>query len=120
LVLLDTGLAVGVRKVVFSSSCAVYGIPGGVPVTEFAPRIRVNPYGVSKLFFENALEAYAVAYGMQSVSLRYFNAADARRAQEELGWQPQHTLRTLVSTLGLDPAKDAPHGDNFLTSRGSR
>ncbi|MGC1372416.1 MAG: UDP-glucose 4-epimerase GalE [Candidatus Sulfotelmatobacter sp.] len=77
LALLDASLDAGVRKFVFSSSCAVYGIPAKVPITEDTPRQPVNPYGTSKLFLENALEAYAGAYGLRSTSLRYFNAAGA-------------------------------------------
>jgi len=77
LALLDASLDAGVRKFVFSSSCAVYGVPAKVPITEDTPRRPVSPYGTSKLFLENALEAYAGAYGLRSVSLRYFNAAGA-------------------------------------------
>jgi UDP-glucose 4-epimerase len=77
LVLLNTCVDCGVRRLVFSSTCAVYGIPTKVPIAENAPREPVNPYGVSKLFFENALEAYDRAYGVKFASLRYFNAAGA-------------------------------------------
>ena len=75
--LLNAALDAGVSKIIFSSTCAIYGIPATVPITETAPRQPVNPYGVSKLFFENALDAYGRAYGLRSVSLRYFNAAGA-------------------------------------------
>jgi UDP-glucose-4-epimerase GalE len=66
-----------VRKFIFSSSCAVYGTPAKVPITEDTPRSPVNPYGASKLAFENALEAYGRAYGLRFVTFRYFNAAGA-------------------------------------------
>ena len=75
--LLNSALAAGVRRFVFSSTCAVYGIPERIPITEQTAREPVNPYGASKLFFENALAAYGRAYGLRSVSLRYFNAAGA-------------------------------------------
>jgi UDP-glucose-4-epimerase GalE len=75
--LLNTSLDAGIRRFVFSSTCAVYGTPPRVPITEQMPREPVNPYGASKLFFENALEAYDRAYGLRSVRLRYFNAAGA-------------------------------------------
>ena len=75
--LLNSALDAGIRRFVFSSSCAVYGIPGQIPIAEQTPRQPVNPYGASKLFFENALQAYSRAYGLRSVSLRYFNAAGA-------------------------------------------
>jgi UDP-arabinose 4-epimerase len=77
LTLLNAAIDTGVRNLIFSSTCAVYGIPAKVPITEDTPRQPVNPYGMSKLFFENALEAYGRAYGLRSVSLRYFNAAGA-------------------------------------------
>jgi UDP-glucose-4-epimerase GalE len=82
LALLNTALAAGLRTIIFSSTCAVYGIPEQVPIREDAPRQPVNPYGVSKLFFEHALEAYDVAYGLRFASLRYFNAAGADDAGE--------------------------------------
>lgn len=77
LALLNATLDAGVRNLIFSSTCAVYGIPKSVPISEEMPRQPVNAYGMSKLFFENALEAYGRAYGLRSVSLRYFNAAGA-------------------------------------------
>ncbi len=77
LALLNACVDCGVRRFVFSSTCAVYGIPAKVPIAENTPRQPVNPYGVSKLFFENALEAYDRAYGVKFASLRYFNAAGA-------------------------------------------
>ena len=75
--LLNTALDTGIRRFVFSSSCAVYGIPKQTPISEPTPREPINPYGAAKLFFENALEAYGRAYRLRSVSLRYFNAAGA-------------------------------------------
>jgi UDP-glucose-4-epimerase GalE len=75
--LLHTVLDANVRKFVFSSSCAVYGVPAKVPITEDMPRFPVNPYGVTKLIFEQALESYGPAYGLGYVCLRYFNAAGA-------------------------------------------
>jgi UDP-arabinose 4-epimerase len=77
LTLLNACVDCGVRRMVFSSTCAVYGIPAKVPIAENTPRQPVNPYGASKLFFENALEAYDRAYGLKFASLRYFNAAGA-------------------------------------------
>jgi UDP-glucose-4-epimerase GalE len=77
LCLLNAALDAGVNKIIFSSTCAVYGEPAKVPIEENIPRQPVNPYGVSKLFFEHALEAYGRAYGFRYASLRYFNAAGA-------------------------------------------
>jgi UDP-glucose-4-epimerase GalE len=75
--LLNSTLDAGIRRFVFSSTCAVYGTPAKIPIDEQTLRDPVNPYGASKLFFENALDAYSRAYGMRSISLRYFNAAGA-------------------------------------------
>jgi UDP-glucose-4-epimerase GalE len=75
--LLNAAIDAGVKKIIFSSTCAVYGEPSTVPITENAVRQPINPYGVSKLFFEHALEAYDRAYGLRFASLRYFNAAGA-------------------------------------------
>lgn len=67
---------------IFSSTCAVYGIPHTSPITEDNPRVPCNPYGVSKAFFEQALESYDTAYGLRYASLRYFNAAGADESGE--------------------------------------
>jgi len=82
LALLNTALEAGVKKMIFSSTCAVYGVPEKVPIEENIPRQPVNPYGVSKLFFEQALEAYDRAYGFRFAALRYFNAAGADESGE--------------------------------------
>jgi UDP-arabinose 4-epimerase len=68
--------------VIFSSTCAVYGAPIKMPITEDDPLTPVNPYGVSKVFFEQALQSYDVAYGIRYASLRYFNAAGADESGE--------------------------------------
>ena len=77
LALLNAAVDSGVKTIVFSSTCAVYGEPSQVPIPENTVRQPVNPYGVSKFFFEQALEAYDRAYGLHFASLRYFNAAGA-------------------------------------------
>jgi len=74
---LNAAVDAGVKTIVFSSTCAVYGEPSQVPIPENTVRQPVNPYGVSKFFFEQALEAYDRAYGLHFASLRYFNAAGA-------------------------------------------
>lgn len=68
---------VGVRKFVFSSTCATFGIPQRMPITEDLPQSPINPYGQTKLDFENALKACAHAYGLSFAAFRYFNAAGA-------------------------------------------
>jgi UDP-glucose-4-epimerase GalE len=106
LTLLNATIDAGVRLFVFSSSCAVYGVPPKVPITEDAPRQPINPYGVSKLFFENALEAYERAYGLRSVRLRYFNAAGADEIGEigELHDPEPHLIPlALAAAAGAGP-----------------
>ena len=76
-VLLDAMVETGIKKIVFSSSCATYGIPQTVPITESEKQWPVNPYGWTKLIFERMLSDYDNAYGLKYVSLRYFNAAGA-------------------------------------------
>lgn len=82
LTFLNAAVDTGVRNFVFSSTCAVYGAPLTIPIAENTPREPVNPYGATKLFFENALEAYARAYGLSYAALRYFNAAGADESGE--------------------------------------
>ncbi len=75
--LLEAIREAGVRRVVFSSSAAVYGVPAEIPIREDAPLAPINPYGETKRVVEGALHWYAAAYGVRSVSLRYFNVAGA-------------------------------------------
>jgi UDP-glucose-4-epimerase GalE len=118
--LLNCALDAGIRRFVFSSSCAVYGVPSRIPITEETPREPVNPYGASKLFFENALEAYNRAYGMRSISLRYFNAAGAD-ASGEIG--ELHDPETHLIPLALAAATNGPdlqiHGSDYPTPDGT-
>jgi UDP-glucose-4-epimerase GalE len=75
--LLEAMRAHGVRRFVFSSTCATYGVPGEVPIVEEHPQAPVTAYGASKLAVEYMLRDYARAYGVQAAALRYFNAAGA-------------------------------------------
>jgi UDP-arabinose 4-epimerase len=75
--LLDAMVGSGVRHIVFSSSCATYGVPSRVPIPEDHPQLPVNPYGETKLVIEKILRDYGPAYGLHWVALRYFNAAGA-------------------------------------------
>jgi len=75
--LMDAVLASKVRKFIFSSTCAAYGVPSVLPITEESPKEPINPYGETKLFFERVLAAYSVSQGLRYVALRYFNAAGA-------------------------------------------
>jgi UDP-glucose-4-epimerase GalE len=75
--LLDAMRDAGVDRIVFSSSCATYGIPERVPITEDHPQHPISPYGFTKLVIEKALADYSHAYGLGYAALRYFNASGA-------------------------------------------
>ena len=75
--LLDAMVSNGVRKLVFSSTCATFGPPDRLPIDETLPQRPINPYGESKLIFEKILRWYDEIHGIKSVALRYFNAAGA-------------------------------------------
>jgi UDP-glucose 4-epimerase len=81
--LLEAAVRNGVKKFVFSSTCATYGPPDRVPMTEDLPQRPINPYGESKLMFEKMLEWYRKIYGLEFVAFRYFNAAGASRTYGE-------------------------------------
>lgn len=97
----------GVNKFVFSSSCAVYGIPGAIPITEDQPKSPVNPYGWTKLFVEQTLNDSAHAHGLRSSSLRYFNAAGLD-PEGVLG--ERHDPETHIIPLVLKEALRIQHG----------
>ena len=77
--LLDAMVATGVRRLIFSSTCAIFGPPERVPIDETLPKRPINPYGESKLVFEKILRWYDEIHGLKFVSLRYFNAAGASK-----------------------------------------
>jgi len=77
--LLDAMLDAGIARIIFSSTCATYGVPDETPITESHPQRPINPYGNTKLAIERALADYGEAYGLRSVALRYFNAAGCGR-----------------------------------------
>jgi UDP-glucose-4-epimerase GalE len=104
--LLNAAVDAGVKKIIFSSTCAVYGEPSRVPISEKTVRQPVNPYGVSKLFFEHALEAYGRAYDLPFAILRYFNAAGADESGEigELHQPETHLIPlALEAAAGIGP-----------------
>lgn len=77
LVLLEAMIAANIKNFVFSSTCASYGVPQQIPITEEHPQSPINPYGATKLMVERILQDFDVAYGLKSVIFRYFNAAGA-------------------------------------------
>ncbi len=105
LALLDAVRDAGVKGLVFSSTAAVYGEPVQVPITEDHPTAPTNPYGETKLAFENALEWYRKAYGLRYVALRYFNAAGAH-PDGDIGedHDPESHLVPLIVRAAMNPA----------------
>ncbi|MEA5531044.1 UDP-glucose 4-epimerase GalE [Dolichospermum sp. UHCC 0684] len=77
LTLLESMLAASIKNFVFSSTCATYGVPNFIPITEDHPQNPINPYGATKLMVERILTDFDVAYNFKSVRFRYFNAAGA-------------------------------------------
>jgi len=121
LALLNAVLDAGARFFVFSSTAAVYGIPDKVPIPEDAPRQPVNPYGASKLCFENALHAYSQAYGQRFASLRYFNAAGADESGDigELHSPETHLIPSALEAVsGLRPELQL-YGTDYPTPDGT-
>jgi UDP-arabinose 4-epimerase len=119
--LLEAMRAEGVARIVFSSTCATYGIPDRVPIAESAGQLPVNPYGETKLAIERALHWYDGAYGIRSVSLRYFNAAGAD-PDGEIGecHEPETHLVPLVlqAALGRRPWIEI-YGTDYPTPDGT-
>jgi UDP-arabinose 4-epimerase len=121
LVLLDTVLDAGIRTIVFSSSCAVYGTPESLPIPESNPMRPLSPYGESKLFLERVFGWYEGAYGLHSACLRYFNAAGAD-ADGEIG--ELHRCETHIIPLVIESAlgRRGPveiFGTDYATADGS-
>jgi UDP-glucose 4-epimerase len=119
--LLDAVLDSKVRKFIFSSTCAVYGNPAKVPITEETPRLPVNPYGVSKLAFEYALEAYDRAYGLRFVSFRYFNASGADESGQigEIHDPETHLIPAAFEAIHGERGVLEIYGDDYPTPDGT-
>jgi UDP-glucose-4-epimerase GalE len=121
LAMLDAVLDSGIRRFIFSSTCAVYGIPATVPITEDAPCQPVNPYGISKLFFESALSSYDRAYGLRSMSLRYFNAAGADESAEigEMHDPETHLIPSALKAITGERGELELFGSDYPTPDGT-
>jgi UDP-glucose-4-epimerase GalE len=120
LTLLDAALEAGVRQVVFSSSCATYGIPEQVPITEDTLQSPINPYWETKLMVERALRWYSAAHGITWAALRYFNAAGAD-PDGQLGevHQPETHLIPLVLQAALTGKPVEVFGGDYPTLDGT-
>jgi len=109
----------GVKKTVFSSSCATYGQPETMPITETTPQHPTNPYGESKLMFEKVLDWFGRIHGFQNVFLRYFNAAGASAKFGEDHDPETHLIPNIMDVaLGQKPALQI-YGDDYGTPDGT-
>ncbi len=118
LALLEAMRAAGVRRIVFSSSAAVYGEPLTTPITEDQPLLPINPYGDTKRSFEGMLNSYTRAYGMAAVSLRYFNAAGATDKLGEAHQPETHLIPNILAAVERR-APIAIFGNDYPTPDGT-
>ena len=116
--LLDAARAARVDRLVFSSTAAVYGVPDATPIPEDAPLRPINPYGESKRAFESALAWYGRAYGLRSVSLRYFNVAGATDAHGEVHEPETHLVPNVLRAIDGGPTLTV-FGDDYPTPDGT-
>ena len=119
--LLNAMLQVGVKKFIFSSTCATFGVPATLPIHENLPQAPINPYGQTKLDIENALKALAPATGLSFAAFRYFNAAGAA---EDGSIGEDHHPETHLIPVAIDVATGKrPHlelyGPDYPTPDGT-
>jgi UDP-glucose 4-epimerase len=116
--LLEAARTTGVERIVFSSTAAVYGVPDATPIPEDAALRPINPYGETKRTFEGALGWYGAAYGLRSVSLRYFNVAGATEALGEDHDPETHLIPSVLAAAeGRSPL--TLYGDDYPTPDGT-
>jgi UDP-glucose 4-epimerase len=117
--LLDAMIATRVQRIVFSSTCAIFGPPDRLPIDETTPAHPINPYGESKLVFEKILQWYDRIHGLKFVSLRYFNAAGATQNFGEDHRQETHLIPNVLKVaLGRKPNVEI-YGTDYETADGT-
>lgn len=117
--LLDALLGAGVRRFVFSSTCATYGEPQYVPIDEQHPQSPTSPYGWTKLMLEKILTAYDDAYGLKYVALRYFNAAGAIPQRGENHSPETHLIPNVLYTAMDKLSHVSVFGHDYPTPDGT-
>lgn len=117
--LLDAAVAARVRKFVFSSTCATYGPPERLPITEDLPQRPINPYGESKLMFEKMLDWYQRIYGLEFVAFRYFNAAGATPRFGEHHRVESHLIPNLLKVALGQAEQGEIFGTDYPTPDGT-
>jgi UDP-glucose 4-epimerase len=117
--LLDAMIATGIQRIVFSSTCAIFGLPDRLPIDETTPARPINPYGESKLAFEKILQWYDRIHGLRFVALRYFNAAGATKKFGEDHRQETHLIPNVLKVaLGKKPSVEI-YGTDYETPDGT-
>jgi len=117
--LLDAMIAARVQRIVFSSTCAIFGPPERLPIDEATPARPINPYGESKLAFEKILQWYDRIHALKFVSLRYFNAAGATKNFGEDHRQETHLIPNVLKVaLGQKPDVEI-YGTDYETPDGT-
>jgi UDP-glucose 4-epimerase len=118
--LLDCMKENNVSNIIFSSSCATYGIPNNLPLTEGHPQNPISPYGMTKYVFERILSDYSKAFGINYVCLRYFNAAGADSDCEIGEWHiPETHVIPLMIESAYKQTQFSVFGDDYKTKDGS-
>lgn len=117
--LLDVLIERGVKKFVFSSTCASYGEPEYIPIDEKHPQRPTNPYGWSKFMVERILESYDTAYGLKFVALRYFNACGATETHGEHHEPETHLIPLVLFTAQGKRDSISIYGDDYPTEDGT-
>jgi UDP-glucose 4-epimerase len=117
--LLDAVRAAGIRKFVFSSTAAVYGIPADLPIREDAPTNPINPYGESKLMVERMLASYGATYGINHAIFRYFNVAGAHGSQGEDHRPETHVIPVAIEAITGKRDTFTVFGTDYATNDGT-
>ena len=117
--LLEAAVACGVKKFVFSSTCATYGPPDRVPMTEDLPQRPINPYGESKLMFEKMLQWYEKLLGLEFIAFRYFNAAGARERFGEHHRIETHLIPNVLMVALGQKTQCEIYGTDYATPDGT-
>lgn len=117
--LLDGMIRNNVKKIIFSSTAAVFGNPRVVPIKEDAEKEPINPYGEAKYFFERVIKRYSEAYGLKYTIFRYFNACGATKQSKELHAQESHLIPLIFQAVKGERPNIALFGTDYDTPDGT-
>jgi UDP-glucose 4-epimerase len=117
--LLRSLLKANARQLIFSSSCAVYGDQQEIPIQENAKKWAKNPYGWTKLLFEQVLDSYSKAYSLKFVALRYFNVAGASERHGECHNPETHLIANVLQAASGKRRDIAVYGTDYATPDGT-